>query len=98
MAVDLFAAAGSECSCVPCCAPVVLVDAADFDVIAAGRELLRFVSGTKLKGFDFILHDFLTYLFCAGGLWLPKPALGYVPSYGFTGVGIEPLRNAPSPL
>ena len=36
VAFDIFAAAGSECSCVLCRAPVVLVDAADFDVKAAG--------------------------------------------------------------
>ena len=36
VAVDIFAAAGSECSCVLCRAPVGFVDAADFDVIAAG--------------------------------------------------------------
>ena len=36
VAVGIFAAAGSECSCVLCRAPVVLVDAADFDVKAAG--------------------------------------------------------------
>ena len=74
------------------------MDAVDFDVKAAGLDLLRFVSGTTLRGFDFILQDFFAYLFCAGVLWLPKPAPGYVPSYGFTGVGIEPLRRARSPL
>ena len=36
VAVDIFAAAGAECSCVLCRAPLVLVDAADFDVKAAG--------------------------------------------------------------
>ena len=36
VAVCVFAAARSECSCVLCRAPVVLVDTADFDVKAAG--------------------------------------------------------------
>ena len=36
VAVGIFAAAGSECSCVLCRAPVVLVDVAKFDVRVAG--------------------------------------------------------------
>ena len=64
-AVDIFAAAGAVLSWVLFRAPLVLVAAADFDVIAAGWDLLHFFTGTKLNDFDSTLWGFLAYLFNA---------------------------------